>query len=189
MSEKQKFIKAVTILIDTREKECDHITDALDSMGVKHDRRKLDIGDYSFAVQDRDFSLSCAVEKKSGPDEVYTNIMERFGPNMNRLEKELKAGCRGVNQFVLLIEGVGSMAELKEYVVPDWVMKMSPQRKLAAIGKPCYERLRAWQSANRYNFRVECVPDKAQTAAKLLEEFYYYWHNYKALIAPRRVKG
>lgn len=189
MSEKQKFIKAVTVLIDTREKECDHITSALDSMGVKYDRTKLDVGDYSFAVQDKGFSLSCVIERKAGPDELYGNIIEQCGRNMNRLEKELEAGCKGVNQFVLLIENISSMAELKNYIVPDWAMKMSPQRKLAAIGKPCYERLRSWQSANRYNFRVECVPDKAQTAAKLLEEFYYYWHNYKALIAPRRVKG
>jgi hypothetical protein len=186
MTDKQQFIKAVTVLIDTREQNCQHITDSLTSLGVKYERRKLDIGDSSFTMPDRDFSLSCVVERKADVDEIYGNIMEKCGAYMNRLEKELDAGCRAVTQFVLLIEGVGSMTELRDYVVPEWAMKMSPDRKLAEIGKPCYDRLRAWQGANRYNFRIECIKDKSQSAARMLEEFYYYWHNYKALIAPRR---
>jgi len=102
------------------------------------------------------------------------------------LEKELEAGSRTMNQFTLLIEGVGSMEALREYVVPDWKMKMNPQRVVADIGKHCYAALRAWQASNRYGVRVEFVEIRERSAAKILEEFYYYYHNYKALIAPRR---
>ena len=186
MTDKQQFLKAVTVLIDTREQNCQHITDALTALNVKHERRKLDIGDYSFIVPERDFTLSCVIEKKADPDELYGNLMEKSGVCMNRLEKEIEAGCLTVTQFVLLIEGIGSMSELKDYILPAYKMKMSPERQVADIGKTCYERLKSWQSANRYNFRVECVKDKGQTAIRMIEEFYYYWRNYKALIAPRR---
>ena len=91
-----------------------------------------------------------------------------------------------MNQFTLLMEGVGSMEALRDYVVPDWKMKMSPQRAVADIGKRCYSALRAWQPSNRYGIRVKFVENREQTAVKILEEFYYYYHNYKALIAPRR---
>lgn len=187
MSAKADFMKAVTILIDSREKRTDHITAALDGFGVAYETVKLDIGDISFRTATRDFRQACTVERKGDVDELYANLMEKAGRgNPNRLEKEVAAGSRAMNQFTLLIEGIGSMDELRAYMVPNWKMKACPQRVVTDIGKTCYAALRAWQSANRYNFRVEFVKDPANTAAKLLEEFYYYYHNYKALVAPRR---
>lgn len=185
--EKVIFLKTVTVLVDTREKKNDHILTALDAMQVKHETRKLDIADYSFMVGPRDFSLSCAVERKADPDELYCNIME--GPNGHkgeRIEKELDAAYRMLNDFTVLLEGVGSMEELRAYKVPDWKMKASPQRVVSEIGKDCYERICSWQSANRYGFRVEFVKDPALTAAKMLERFYYYYRNYTKAVAPRR---
>lgn len=186
MTEKERFIKGVTILIDSREKEIAHITAALDQMGIAHETRKLDVGDYSFCIGGRDFSLSCVIERKNDPDEIYSNITEK-GQNgqANRLEKEITAGSRALKQFSLLIEGVASMEELKAFTVPDWKMKMSPQRKVKEIGKTCHATMRAWQTANRHAFRVEFVKDKKDTAVRIVEEFYYYYHNYKALIASR----
>ena len=187
ISDKTAFLKAVTVVSDSREKENEHILSALDQMGVAHEARKLDMGDYSFYLPGRDFSLSCAVERKNGPEEIYGNIMEKTGPGrVNRLEKELEAGSRCLSQMTVLIEGVASMDALKAYTVPEWRMKLSPNRVKTDIGETCYAALRAWQAGNRYHFRVECVADKTKTAAKLLEEFYYYYHNYKGLIAPRR---
>lgn len=91
-----------------------------------------------------------------------------------------------MNQFVLLVEGVGSLDALRRFVVPDWQMKMSLQRVKRDIGETCYASLQAWRAANRYNLRVECVEDKGQTAARVMEIFYYYYHNYRKLVAPRR---
>lgn len=90
-----------------------------------------------------------------------------------------------MNQFVLYIEDVSSMDELKNYCVPDEIMKANPQRIRHDIGSICYLTLREWQSSNRYNFRIECIKDTCKTANKILEEFYYYYQNYKMLIAPR----
>ena len=187
MSEKSDFLKAVTVWHDTREQQNQHILDAFDSLKVKHEAKKLDISDYSFSVGRRDFSLSCAIERKADPDELYSNIMEGInGHKGERLEKELDAAHRILNDFTVLIEGVGSMEELKIYQIPAWKMKACPQRVVSDIGPYCYERLNSWQSGNRYRFRVEFVKDPKQTAAKMLERFYYYYHNYAKTVAPRR---
>ena len=183
-------MKAVVILIDTRERECSHIIKALDGMGVRHEARKLDLGDYSFCVGGRDFSTSCTIEPKNGPDELYGNITEKVrGDWDNRLEKELAAGGQALKQFTLLIEGIASMQALRNFVVPDWKMKASPQRVCADIGKTCYAALKGWQASNRYGFRVEFAADKADTAIRIVEEFYYFYRNYKTLITSRRCYG
>lgn len=187
MKNKQEFCKGVTIIVDTREKENRHIIDSLAGLGIRHEARKLDIGDYSFCIDGRDFSTSCAIERKAGPEEIYSNLMDAHGgKGMNRLEKELDAGNRLLNQFTMLIEDVESMDELRAFTVPGWKMQVSPHRVKADIGETCYTSLRAWQAANRYGFRIEFVKDRARVAARMLEEFYYYHHNYKKLIAPRR---
>ncbi len=189
MTEKEVFMKSVTIVCDTREKENGHIISAFDDWKVKHEERKLDVGDYSFLVAERDFCLSCAIERKSGVEEIYSNIMEpdpKSKGKGSRLEKELEAGSRTANQFVLLIENCGSMEEVKRYTVPDWKMKMCPNRKVADIGKLCYPHLRAWQQANRYNTTIDFVQDQEDTPGRIIETFYYYYRNFKRLIASRR---
>ena len=184
---KQYFSKLSRFYAIPANRKNDHILTALDDLKVKHEKKKLDIADYSFCVGARDFSLSCAIERKADPDELYSNIME--GPNGHkgaRIEKEFEAAYRILNDFTVLIENIGSMDELKTFKVPDWKMKASPQRVISEIGKECYERLSSWQTGNRYNFRVEFVKDPAQTAVKMLERFYYYYRNYTKAVAPKR---
>lgn len=184
--DRRTFSKSVTVWIDTREQKYGHITDALDALGIKWERRKLDIGDVSFGIGGRDFSGQCAIERKADVDELYGNLMEKSKPGlMIRLEKEIEAANRSLVQFVLMVEGVASMEELRAYVLPDWQIQ-NTRRVRSDIGAHCYERLRSWQSANRYGLRVECVKEQADTAGRILDIFYYYYRNYKTLIAPRR---
>lgn len=61
MTEKEKFINNVVIITDSRKQKNSHILKALDSLGVKHEERKLHFGDYSFIYGDDDFTLSCVV--------------------------------------------------------------------------------------------------------------------------------
>ena len=74
-SNKQTFLHNITILHDTREQESRHILEVLDCLKIKHEEKKLDYGDYSFSIDERDFSLSCLVERKANADELYNNIM------------------------------------------------------------------------------------------------------------------
>jgi hypothetical protein len=181
--DKRDFMQSVTIIHDTRERENGHILTALDSLGVNHEQRKLDFGDYSFLNCGRDFALTCVIERKANVDELYNNIMAESG---RRLEQELDAGRLIANQFTLLIENCAGPDALRDYIVPDWQMRMTPARKVADIGRYCYERIRAWECGNRYQFRTRFVADPNQTAAAMLEEFYYYWHNYKRLVSGQK---
>lgn len=180
--DKKTFLSSGTILVDTREKAWDHIKAAFDEAGVPYRQQKLDYGDYSFVTSKRDFSMSCVIERKANVDELYTN----FAQDRSRIEKEFDVGNRLANQFVMLLEGVDSLEALRDYVVPDWQMKSQGQRKRADIGQLCYTTLRSWQSSNRYDFMVEFVKDKQDTATKILELFYYYWRNYSELVAARK---
>jgi len=187
MSDKSIFLKTVTVYHDSREQKHQHIIDALDTLKIKHEPKKLDIGDYSFCVGLRDFSLSCAIERKASPDELYSNIMEGMsGHKGERIEKELASAKAILNDFTVLVETVGSMEELKAYTIPDWKMKACPERKVSEVGKEVYEHLCSWQTGNRYGFRIEFSKDPALTAVKMLERFYYYYRNYTRAVAPRR---
>lgn len=179
--DKKTFLKNITVLHDTREQENHHIISAFEQMGVAHEVHKLDYGDYSFIIDGRDFSMSCVIERKANADELYHNIMK----DRQRFENELEAGCKLSNQFTLLLEGCGSLTELKEIRVPDRDM-VKYNRKVQDIGAHCYATLRSWEGGNRYQFRTLFVKDKQHTAAMMLEEFYYYWRNYKLMTAGRR---
>lgn len=180
--DKKTFLKQVSILCDTREQKNDHIIQELKKAGIPTEERKLDYGDYSFAAEGRDFSLSCVVERKANVDELYGNIMT----DSDRLKKELYAANCLSKELTVVIENVGSWEQLKTYQVPESQMNANPQRVNKDIGATVYAALKSWQKSNRYNFKVEFVNDKQDTWKKLLEIFYYYWRNYKELTAERK---
>lgn len=179
MASRKDFIKAVTVLIDTREQKNKHVTKRLDELGVPYEVRKLDYGDYSFRTAERDFSMSCVVERKANVDELYGNIMHDRG----RIEKELYAASRLAKSVTILIENCAEWDELKEYTLSQW--KQYEGRKVHDIGKYVYATLQAWKCGNRYDFDV-AFSQALDTADIMLEKFYYYWHNYKELTAARR---
>ena len=180
--DKKTFLRGVTVICDTREQKNEHITKDLSEMGIMTETRKLDFGDYSFSCEGRDFSLSCVVERKANVDEIYGNIMGDRG----RIEKELYSASQLAKQLTLIIEGVGAWEELRSYEVPEWQMKRDSKRQVKEIGAHVYATLKAWSSGNRYRFSVDFVRDNTQTAAKILEIFYYYWRSYKEMTAARR---
>lgn len=180
--EKQDFMKKVTVLIDTREQVNQHITAKLDEYGIPYESRKLDYGDYSFIADGSDFSKSCVIERKANVDEIYNNVVQDRG----RIEKEMYAASNQAKELIMILENIGSWDELKAFKVPDWQMQRDSQRKVTDIGKVVYATLRSWTRGNRYKFSVEFSADKNMTAAKMLELFYYFWHNYKEQTAARR---
>lgn len=182
--DKQTFLKNVVVLADTREQKNEHILSSLAALGIPCEARKLDFGDYSFLVQGRDFSLSCVVERKASVNELYGNLTA----DRDRIEKEFRAASALSREFILLIEGCPSMEALKEYQVPAWEMQ-ERKRKVANIGELCYSTLRSWQCGDRYRFRTVFSPEKEKSAVLMLEEFYWYWRNYKKLVLSRRNRG
>ena len=179
--EKKDFLKKVVVFVDTREKKNSHIIEKFKEMGIMHESKKLDYGDYSFSVENKDFSCSCVIERKSGVNEVYGNI----SADRERIEKELDTISRNANQCTFLIENVKDWEWLKTFELSDFALKGN-QRKVKNIGETCYSTLQSWQCGNRYNFKVEFVQNDKNTAVKMLELFYWYWHNYKKSTASRR---
>lgn len=90
-------MKAV-VLIDTREKVNQHITNKLDTLKIPYKLKKLNYGDYSFEWNGIDYSNKIVIERKASADEVignFTKGRERF-----KREFERSKGCK----VVLLIE-------------------------------------------------------------------------------------
>ena len=182
--DKKTFLKNVTVLIDTREQKNQHIISGFERFGISYQSHKLDYGDYSFSIGGRDFSLSCAVERKGSIDELYGNVTK----DRNRIEKEFYAASSMNTDFTLLIEGCGSLESMKQYQVPDWDMDHL-NRKEKEIGKICYSTVYSWMCGNRYQFHTVFIKNNSDSASRILEIFYWYWHNYKRLIASRRNRG
>lgn len=181
MNEKEKFLKEVVILCDTREQKNQHILSAFDAMGVNHEPRKLDFGDYSFRIGDKSFELACVIERKSGVNELWNNTTT----GRKRFEKELSTMFAVCHTADLLIENCSDSIFLKNYRVDDITMAIQ-NRKVSDIGKQIYATLQAWSSSNRYNLNVHYLSGNQETANFLLNHFYYYYLNYQDLIRPLR---
>lgn len=179
--EKKIFMKKATVLIDTREQKNEHITEVLTNLGIMYEKRKLDYGDYSFMIDGKDFSHSCVIERKANVDELYGNITT----DRERIEKEFDTISKNANQCTLLIENCSGWEHLKGYELPE--LKADKQgRKVRNIGATVYGTIQAWQCGNRYNFEVLFSPDKMRSPLKMIEKFFYYYHNYKKQTAPRK---
>lgn len=179
--EKREFMRKVTILADTREQKNTHILDVLNKHGIMYEPHKLDFGDYSFIADGHDFSCSCVIERKADINEIYGNITT----DRERIEKELDTISRNANQCIFLIENCSSWDSLKAYELNSGDMKGN-ERKVKNIGATVCNTLQAWRCGNRYNFMVEFVDDITNSAFKILELFFWYYHNYKKLTAPRK---
>ena len=71
----QSYINSnITIIIDTREKKCEHIVAYLDKNRIKHITQKLDVGDYSFTFNEMNYSDEIVIERKASLDEIVGNF-------------------------------------------------------------------------------------------------------------------
>lgn len=183
LTDKEIFLKKVTILIDTREQQNDHIVQALNSMGVQHQSCKLDFGDYSFLLDGKDFRQSCVVERKGSVDELYSNITN----DLSRIEKELLTAKIIAGGCTMLIEGVTTEQELRDYAIPC-AQVLHQGRKVQDIGRMVYPVLQSFRSNSRY--AVDPVYTlKENSAQRLLEVFYYHYRGYSKLVAPRKERN
>lgn len=174
MTEKEKFCRDITVVIDTREQQNRHIINVFEKSGIKYEVSKLDFGDYSFRCADRDFTLSCIVERKANINEVWGNITKE----RDRFEREISGLSALTGNAVLILENCPSREYLRNYAVPEWEM-ISFNRKVRDIGKLIDSTFRSWESCNRYKLQVHCVSGMDATAGEILSIFFYYYKNYR----------
>jgi len=177
--EKRNFMKGVTVLCDTREKQNSHILNTLDYWQVNHQNVKLPYGDYSFLIDELDFRLNYAIERKAGIAELWKNITTE----RDRFEKELHALKAMTGNPVLIIENVESRAYLKNYYIDDETAERQ-QRKIRDVGMRIDATLNSWECPNRFGLQVHCIRNKADTAVTMLSMMYYEYRNFHELIKP-----
>lgn len=181
MTDKQKFLKEAVILRDSRKQQNRHILEIFEQSGVKYEVCKLPVGDYSFKMNELDFRLQCAVERKANVNELWGNISRE----RERFEKEIAAMKNLTGSADLIIEHCPDRDFLQNFTVPNRLTNYQG-RKIPDIGRYIYSTLQSWSSANRYGLNIHYMRGKEGTAALLLNIFYYYYHNYHELTKPLR---
>lgn len=102
----KELLASIVILIDTRERRAEHITNYFDDKKVKYEIKKLDHADFSFYVpkntelgiqRDMYFTDIISIERKGSLEELSGN----FTKDRTRIESEF---LRAKGKLVLLIE-------------------------------------------------------------------------------------
>ena len=183
-TDKEKFLKSVCIICDSREQRNEHIISQLDKLGVNHITQKLAYGDYSFKIGDYDFSLLYTVERKANIDELWKNCTT----DRERFETEIHKMSAISHAATLVIENCKDRGYLRGYCLSDKQMT-AQNRKVREVGKIIDGTLQSWASPNRYGLQIFYNEVQSQTAPLLLGLFYQYWHNFQELIKPRQTKS
>lgn len=160
--ELKQLLKSLTVIVDTREKENQHITYYLDQKKIPYITQALSYGDYSYMLpscaelgiqRHMYFTHSIVVERKASLEELSGNLSKY----RDRFENEfLRAGnCN----MTLLVER-GSLTDIFN---SKYNTKLSNKAFLAS--------LMAWQQ--RYNIKLEFV-HMQHTGALIYSKFYYH---------------
>lgn len=94
------------IIIDTREKQIDHIIKAFEKNDVKYERRALAIGDYIVESLEG-YVPNIVIERKASIDELVGNLLDTATKDENgnnRFIRELIRAKKANKKFILLIE-------------------------------------------------------------------------------------
>lgn len=94
------------VVIDTREKQTDHIEKAFKKNNIDYIRRALPIGDYIIEGP-RGYVPNVVIERKASIDELVGNLLDTATKDENgnnRFIRELIRAKRANKKFILLIE-------------------------------------------------------------------------------------
>lgn len=148
-------LEKMTVIMDTREQVNYNITSYLSEKKVPHISRKLDVGDYSFMIDNLTFEDSVVIERKANIDEIAGNVTN----DRTRFENEfLRAKAKGIKVF-LLIENC-TWQDINSH---NYKSKLNPKALLAT--------LLSWQV--KYNITIiMCKPNET---GQLIYGTFYYW--------------
>lgn len=161
-----EIVKSMVILIDTREKNMDHITQYLDKAKIKYEIRALSYGDYSFYIPKNDdlsiprdlyFDKKICIERKGSLEELSGNLTKE----RDRLEKELSLAPK---TKILIIEN-GDYADV---VNGNYDTKYNNKSYWASIHS-------MW---HKYNIPIIFMPNNSYTGFFIRGYFSYYLKNY-----------
>ena len=161
----EEIIKSMVILIDTREKKMDHITEYFDKAKILYKKKALPYGDYSFLVpknealsipRDLIFYNDIVIERKGSLEELSGNLTKE----RDRLEKELALAPRNK---VLIIEN----ANYADVVNGNYNTEYNNKSYWASLHS-------LW---HRYSIPMFFLPDHNYTGFFIRGYFSYYLRN------------
>lgn len=160
--ELDELVKSQVILVDTREKNNQHLLDAWDKAKIPHKKKALERGDYSFMLpanerlnipRDLYFDKEVIVERKGSLEEISGNLTKE----RDRLEKELALAPL---TKVLLIEN----AQYKDICTGNYKTEYNKKSFLASLHSFWF----------RYNMPVFFMPEKEFSGVFIKKYFEYY---------------
>lgn len=104
------------VIIDTREKKCDHIKAWFDKHGVEYVLQKLDVGDYQIEGK-----AKVSVDRKQNLSELSKNLMNK--KDHSRFWKEVRRAKEQGTRLFVLVEHGGKIKSIED--VPQWSDKYS----------------------------------------------------------------
>lgn len=136
-------LKELTVIVDSREQVNQNITSYFDSKKILYTTRKLDTADYSAMVGDMTLEHSITCERKSGLDELCSNLTA----DRDRFEREFLRAKANCTKVYLLIEN----ASWNDILLHNYRSKLDPKSLMAS--------LLSWQV--RFNITVMfCKPSE-----------------------------
>ncbi len=154
------------ILVDSREKQADHIISSFDKNGICYKKKALEYGDYSFALpknealsipRDMYFNKKVCIERKASLEEISGNLTKE----RDRFEKELSLAPK---EKVLLIEN----ANYSDVVNGNYNTQYNKKSFLASLHSFWF----------KYNIPVFFMSDNKYSALFIKKYFEYYLKNY-----------
>jgi ERCC4-type nuclease len=158
-----ELLKTVTVVIDTREQQNDHIIHYFVSKSIPYESRKLDTGDYSVKLPKndkfgilRDIYFPVAIERKNSIDELVQTIKER-----SRFENELIRSQK--LNFLLMVEDPNGYENI---LFGNYQSQYDPKALLGS--------LKSFET--RYGFSTVFIP-KRSAGNYIYHHVYYYVRN------------
>lgn len=164
--EQESLYKSITVLVDTREKENQHILDYFDKKNIPYKKKSLAQGDYSFYIpanaecsipRDLYFDSEVVVERKSSLEELANN----FGKERARFEKELSV-CTA--QKILMIEN----SSYADVVNGNYQSEYNKKSYLGSLHSFWF----------KYKIPFVFMPDNKYSPIFIYGTFQYYLRNY-----------
>lgn len=140
------------IVIDTREKKCDHIKAWFDKHGLDYEMRKLDVGDYQV-----EGNPSISVDRKQNLSELSRNLTN--AKDHSRFWKEVRRANDRKTKLYVLVEHGGKIKSIED--VSMWSDKYS-----GVSGRALMEQIYRVHISYGVEF-LFC--DKRCTAKKIIE--------------------
>ena len=98
------------IIIDSREKKCDHIKTWFDKHGIEYEVKKLDVGDYMLTDNPK-----ISIDKKQNLSELSKNLMNKA--DHSRFWKEIRRAKEQNIKLFILCEHGGKIKQIQDVVL------------------------------------------------------------------------